>query len=262
MTRIAVLGASGRMGRRVLSTVLASEGLVLVAAVTRGESAALGTDAGVLVGLQPCGVDVAAVGPGCFSNADVVIDFSLPTALDGIWPLLGERALVSGTTGLSPASFARLHAHAARAPVLWAPNFSLGITVLLDLVRRAAAALPEADLEIVEIHHRRKADAPSGTALALQAAVSAGRGHDLAPVHGRSGAVGERPPGEIGVHAVRGGDVVGDHTVWMLGDGERLSFTHQASSRDTFAVGAVRAARWIADRAPGRYTLSQVLGLV
>lgn len=262
MIRIAVLGASGRMGRRVITNVLEGDGLTLVAAVTRSTSSVVGVDAGVLVGLPPCGVDVAVTAPGCFSNADVIIDFSLPSALDGIWPLLGERALVSGTTGLSPATFAQLHAYAARAPVLWAPNFSVGVAVLLDLVRRASAALPEADLEIVEIHHRRKKDAPSGTALALQAAATAGRGQELVPVHGRTGAVGERTPGEIGVHAVRGGDVVGEHTVMLLADGERLSLTHQASSRDTFAAGAVRAARWIATRPPGRYTLPQVLGLV
>jgi 4-hydroxy-tetrahydrodipicolinate reductase len=233
-----------------------------VAAVTRSASSVVGADAGVLAGLPPCGVEVAVVGPGCLRNAEVVVDFSLPGALDALWPILGERALVSGTTGLSPATFAQLHAHAARAAVVWSPNFSLGVAVLLDLVKRAAAALPEADLEIVEIHHRRKKDAPSGTAVALAAAASAGRGAEIPAVHGRSGAVGERPANEIGVHAVRGGEVVGDHTVWLLGDGERLSLSHLASSRDTFAAGAVRTARWIASRPPGRYTLPQVLGLV
>jgi 4-hydroxy-tetrahydrodipicolinate reductase len=172
-----------------------------------------------------------------------VIDFSLPDGLLAALPFLDGQALVTGTTGLDAAGKARVDAYGERAALLAAPNFSAGITLLLDLTRRAAAAFPDAEIEIVEAHHRHKKDAPSGTALALKQAASDG---------GRS----------VQVHALRGGDVVGDHTVWLLADGERIALTHLASSRTTFAKGAVRAARWIAGRAPGRYSMRDVLGLV
>jgi 4-hydroxy-tetrahydrodipicolinate reductase len=168
--------------------------------------------------------------------------------------------LITGTTGGGPALDRSLDRHATGAPLIQAANFSVGVTVLLDLVRRAAAALPEADVEIVETHHRGKRDAPSGTALAFGAAVEAGRG-PLARVFGREGAVGVRPPGELAFHALRGGDVVGEHTVWFLADGERVSITHGATSRRTFALGAVRAARWILGKPPGRYGMDEVAGL-
>jgi 4-hydroxy-tetrahydrodipicolinate reductase len=235
--RVGVLGASGRMGRLVVEQVQAAEDVELVARVGRAE-----------------------LREGCFGDAEVVVDFSSPEALARALPWVGARALVSGTTGLSADQKAALDAQAGRGPVLWAANFSLGIAILQELVRRAAAALPDADVEIVETHHRRKKDAPSGTALALAEAVERARG-PLPRVHGREGAVGERPRAEIGLHAVRGGDVVGDHEVWLLAEGERIGLVHRASSRATFAAGAVRAARFVTGRPPGRYSLHQVLGL-
>jgi 4-hydroxy-tetrahydrodipicolinate reductase len=221
------------MGRLVVELLRADPSWELVAEVGRG-----------------------AVGPGCFGRAAVVVDFSSPEALRGALPALGERALVSGTTGLPADLEEALEAQAARGPVLWAANFSVGIALLRELVARAAAALPEADVEIVEAHHRRKRDAPSGTALALvRSAARSG-----AAIHGRSGLVGPRPAGEVGVHAVRGGGVVGDHDVHFLMEEEAVTLSHRALSRAAFARGAVVAARFVAGRPPRRYAFAEVLG--
>jgi 4-hydroxy-tetrahydrodipicolinate reductase len=231
--RVGVLGASGRMGRHVRDGIEAAPDLELAAAVGRGDD------------------------PAVLRGVDVVVDFSSPAALAAALPALAGVALVTGTTGLDDRTRALRDAHAGTAPLLAAANFSVGITLLTDLVRRAAGALPEADVEIVEIHHRLKADAPSGTALALAAA--AGPGKPL--VHGREGRTGDRPAGVIGIHAVRGGDVVGEHDVHLLLDGEHLRLGHGATSRAVFAHGALRAARWLYGRPPGVYDLSAVLGL-
>jgi 4-hydroxy-tetrahydrodipicolinate reductase len=248
--RVAVLGATGRLGRRVVAGVLAAPDLSLVAAFARGGR---GVDAGLLAGGAPCGVAVSAPGDG--PAADVVIDVSLPGGLQELGGWLGVAAIVSGVTGQDAAGVAWLDAHATRAPVLVAANFSLGVAVLADLVARATAALPDHDVEIIEAHHRHKRDAPSGTALLLAAAAGG------APMtFGRSGHSEGRAAG-IAVHAVRGGDIVGEHQVWLCGEGERLLLGHTATSRDTFAAGAVRAARWVVGRPPGRYQLAQVLGL-
>lgn len=258
---MAVLGASGRTGRLVVQALARARGLRLEAAVVGARSAHLGTDAGLLCGAGELGVPLVAVGPGCFGAAEAVIDFSLPEALAEALPHLGARGLVSGTTGLSTPLLEQLDAQAGRAPVLWAANFSLGVELLKELLARAAVALPEADVEVIETHHRHKRDAPSGTALALAQAVAQARGLDLeaASVHGRRGAVGPRPAGQIGLHALRGGDVTGEHTVWLLADGERIALSHVASDRSTFARGAVAAGRWLLDREPGRYRLADVL---
>ena len=252
--RVGVLGATGRMGRLVLAELLDDPGMVVAAAAARRA----GEDVGTLAGREPVGV---ATGPfAALAGCDVVIDFSLPEALAAALPGLAGVPLVTGTTGLPPAVQAAVDAHAETAPVVQAANFSLGVNLLLDLVRRAAAALPESDVEVVETHHRLKRDAPSGTALALGAAVERGRG-PLVAVHGREGLVGPRGAAEIGFHALRGGDVVGEHTVWFLADGERLSLSHGATSRRTFARGAIRAARWVRGRAAGRSGMAEVLGL-
>jgi 4-hydroxy-tetrahydrodipicolinate reductase len=249
---VGVLGAAGAMGQEVLDVL--GEGMHLHAAVVRPGSSREGHPVpghgGVFRGLQP----------GVFDGCDVVIDFSLPAGLHDALPLLDGMPLVTGTTGIAPDTEPLLARHATTAPQLQAANFSAGVTLLLDLVARAAAALPDADLEVVEAHHRRKRDAPSGTALALVEALQGAR-EGGRPVHGRDGAVGPRSRDEIGVHAIRGGDVVGDHTVWLLADGERLSLQHIASRRGTFAAGAVRAAQWIVDQRPGSYTMRHVLGL-
>lgn len=257
--RIAVLG-TGRMGRLVIAEVLEADDLALAAVMTRPGSASLGIDAGVLAGRGACGVEVSEL---CPVDADVLVDFSLPDGLRAALPLLGEAALVSGTTGLDEEDRRLLQRRAERGPVLHAANFSTGVNLLLDLVAQAAKALPDYDLEIVESHHHHKRDAPSGTALALGRSAAEARGVTLEDVvvHGRHGDTGARPPGQIGMHALRLGDVAGEHTVTVAGPGERLVLGHVASSRQTFASGAVRAARWIAGRPAGTYSMRDVLGL-
>jgi len=193
----------------------------------------------------------------------VIIDFSLPDGTARLLELVENQALIVGTTGLSPETVAGLAAHAERAPVLRASNFSTGVTLLTELVARAARALPDYDLEIVEMHHRHKRDAPSGTARSLAEAAAFARDVSLSEraIYGREGEVGPRPGGEIGLHAVRGGDVAGEHTVYLAGSGERLMLGHLATSRQAFAEGALRAAAWIADRPAGAYEMRDVLGL-
>lgn len=262
--KVGILGATGRVGRLLVRATLDAPDLALAAAITRPSSTALGLDAGTLVGLPPCGTAITAVGPDDHLDAlDVVIDFSLPEGIAHALPLLAGIPLVSGTTGLDDAQATRLERHAESAPLLVAANFSTGVTLLLDLAERAARALPDYHVEIVETHHRRKRDAPSGTAWALGESVASARQLDLSDVarHGREGQTGERTDSEIGFHALRGGDVVGEHTVWLNGPGERISLGHQATRRETFAFGALRAARWVQGRPPGRYTMADVLAL-
>lgn len=188
------------------------------------------------------------------ADAEVIIDFSLPEGCARLLALYPQTPLVIGTTGLTDQTLAAIAAH--RAPVVHASNFSTGVTVLLDLVETAARALPDYDLEIVEMHHRFKVDAPSGTARSL--ALASGR---TPLTHGREGHTGERPRGGIGMHALRGGDVAGEHTVYLAGPGERLQLGHLATSRATFAQGAIRAARWVIGKPPGVYDMKDVLGL-
>jgi len=235
---IGVLGVPGRMARQVIAAILESEDLALRAAVARPGSPHVGEDAGTLAGGPRCGIGVSD-DPRSLAEVDVVVDFSTPVALAAALPAIARRPLVTGTTGLDAATRARRDAHATGAPLLAAANFSVGIAVLRDLVRRATAALPDAEVEIVEAHHRHKKDAPSGTALSL--ADAAGR--------------------EVKMHSMRGGDVVGEHDVFLLMDGERLRLGHSATSRATFARGALRAARWIHGRPAGAYDLAAVLGL-
>lgn len=263
MIRIGVLGATGRMGRLVIDEVVRTEGLVLAAAITRAGSTHLGTDAGQLAGAGSAGVAIATLSDDAFAGCDVVIDFSSPGALSRALPHLGSAALVTGTTGLDADLIDALVQRSQDHAILIAANFSTGVTLLRDLVERAARALPDYDLEILEAHHRHKRDAPSGTALALGEDAARGRGWELSEVavHGRGGEVGPRPAKEIGFHAIRGGGIIGEHQVWLTGAGERISLSHSAIQRSTFAEGAVRAARWIAGRPAGRYGLRDVLGL-
>jgi 4-hydroxy-tetrahydrodipicolinate reductase len=221
-----------------------------------------GRDAGELAGVGPIGV---AVTPelDALAGADVVVDFSTPAVLARACAVASAAgiAIASGTTGLDADATAALEAAATKVPVLWEPNMSVGVHVLSTLVARAVAALGAGyDIEIVEAHHRMKVDAPSGTALRLAAVAKEARNADTRFVHGREGRPGARAGDEIGVLAMRGGDVIGDHTVFLLGDGERLELTHKASSRDLFARGALRAGSWLVGRPAGRYGLSDVLG--
>ena len=250
------------MGRAIVRLAAETNDLEIACAVSMSDA---GADAGELAGIKRIGVavtrDLAAVEA---SGAHVVIDFSGASAVADVAGAATRAgaALVSGTTGLGEDAKAALDRASAHIAVLWEPNMSVGVHVLGELVRRAVAALgPTFDIEIVETHHRMKMDAPSGTALRLAESAAQARG-DMRLVHGRGGPLAGSParaPNEIGIHSVRGGDVVGDHSVHLIGDGERLELVHRATSRDVFAHGALRAARWIHEKPAGRYALADVI---
>jgi 4-hydroxy-tetrahydrodipicolinate reductase len=264
--RIAVLGADGRMGRALTRAVLAAAPrATLTAACERPGHAAIGKDAGALAGAEAIGVALTAELPAK-GAADVWIDFTTASATESVTIAANAAgaALVIGTTGLGAHARAAIEFAALKVPVVYAANYSVGINVMLELIADAARALgPDYDLEIVEAHHRAKHDAPSGTALRLAEALAEATGRDLATAarYARHGDVGPRTASEIGIQTLRGGDVVGDHTVFFLGHGDRIEITHRASSRDTFAVGAVRAALWVAGRGPALYDMRNVLGI-
>lgn len=264
--RIAILGAAGRMGRALIATVASTPGAVLAAAIDRPQAAEQGMDAGLLAGLAPTGVLVTADLAAALATSDVLIDFTRP---EGTLAAIAAcrsagKAIVIGTTGFTPEQKA-LIAEATRViAVCQAANFSVGVNVLLKLVEDAARTLGDAyDVEIVEAHHRHKVDAPSGTALALGEAAAAGLQRNLREVaiYGREGHTGARKTETIGFATVRGGDVIGDHTVMYLGDGERVELSHKASSRGNFAGGAVRAALWLAGKPASSYSMRDVLAL-
>jgi 4-hydroxy-tetrahydrodipicolinate reductase len=262
--RIAVLGADGRMGRALTRAVVAAGGgAKLTAACERAGHPAIGKDAGVLAGGETLGVSVIGSLPPK-GAADVWIDFTSAQATETVCKAAtaAEAALVVGTTGLGPETRAAMESAARKVAVVYATNYSVGINVLRAVVAEAARALgPAYDIEIVETHHRAKRDAPSGTALTLAESVAAATGRQLetAARYARHGDVGPRTPGEIGLQAVRGGDVIGDHTVHLLGQGERIELTHRATNRDLFARGALRAARFLHGKPAGRYTMADVL---
>ncbi|HET6147480.1 MAG TPA: 4-hydroxy-tetrahydrodipicolinate reductase [Polyangia bacterium] len=272
-TLIGVLGATGKMGGAIIRTILATPGATLAAAVERAGHPALGQDAGVIASGVSAGVPITTGTPA--NKTDVWIDFSIPVATLAAARAAASRgvAMVIGTTGLSPDDREELRAASRQIPIVFTPNMSVGVTMLLKLVADAARVLgPGYDLEIVETHHRAKRDAPSGTALRLAEALADATGRDLGATarYQRHGEIGPRTNEEIGIQTVRGGDVVGDHTVHFLGTGERIEITHRATSRDTFAHGAVRAALWLAGagaggtgqrRPPGLYDMRDVLGL-
>lgn len=259
MIRIAVVGAAGRMGQTLLRLAAEADDLRVTGAIVRPGSAADGEAVPGHDGLAYTGDPAAGL-----ASAEVVLDFAAPPAGEPLVKHCAENgaALLVGTTGLTTETRAALEAAARRTAVLVAPNTSLGVNVLLDLVRRTAAALgDEYDIEIVEAHHARKADAPSGTALRLgeEAASARGRELDAVAVHDREGQMGPRGSGDIGFSVIRGGDIAGEHTVYFAGPGERIELTHRASSRDTFARGALNSARWLAGRGPGLYDMNDVL---
>jgi len=266
LIRAAVAGAAGKMGRRILAVLRAESDFTVSGAFERPESPHVGQDAGVVAGQPPLDVPVTAGLASALSRsaADVVIDFTAPAASLEHAQLCAEKgvALVVGTTGFTAQGKAELAACAQSVPILFAPNMSVGVNVLFRLVAQAARALgPEYEIEIVETHHRHKRDSPSGTAVRLAEVAADASSLDprTACVYERHGDVGPRKPGTIGVQALRGGDVVGDHTVFFLADGERLELTHRATSRDNFARGAVRAARFVVAQKPGLYDMQDVL---
>ena len=263
---LVVCGAAGRMGRLLVALAREDPHLAVVGAVEAAAHPALGRDAGEVAGGPALGVTVVGeLGPVCRPE-HVVLDFTAPEAALAHARVAVERGagLVVGTTGLSPEQDRELRARAGRTRAVIAPNMSVGVTVLTELVAQAARLLGDGfEAEIVELHHHDKKDAPSGTALALGRAIAAARGQDFARlgVLARQGLVGARSRQEIGVVALRAGDVVGDHTVVFGGLGERLELVHRAQSRECLARGALRAARWVAEQRPGLYSMRDVLGL-
>ena len=269
-TRILLIGAAGRMGQ-TLARLLAGgsfPGLALAAAVDRPDSPLIGQDAGSAAGAKALGVKISGdLDAALAAGASVAVDFSFHAASAAAATKMAAAGVpwIVGTTGLDEAEKAAIAAAARKIPVVLAANMSVGVNLLYALVEQAARALKGRgyDCEIIERHHRRKKDAPSGTALYLGEAAAQGFGWNLkdVAVDGRTGIPGERPEKEIGFHAVRGGDIVGDHTVLFAADGECIELSHRATSRDTLALGALRAAAWLPGRAPALYNMRDVLGL-
>jgi 4-hydroxy-tetrahydrodipicolinate reductase len=265
MLNIAITGAGGRMGRMLVEAVLASSDCRLSGALDTPASASIGQDAGAFAG-RPTGIQVTADLHAGLAGAHVLIDFTRPEgtlAHLAACRELGVRAVI-GTTGFSPEQKAQIAAHAKAVATVFAANMSVGVNVMLRLLEQATRALGEGyDIEVIEAHHKHKVDAPSGTALAMGEVLARARGVDLAQqgVFERHGHTGERAPGSIGFATVRGGDIVGEHTVMFAGTGERIEIAHKSSSRANYADGSLRAARFLAGRAPGLYDMGDVLGL-
>ncbi len=264
-TRVGIHGAAGKMGRALIQAVQAHAGLRLAAAIDRSDVPELGKDAGLLAGSRSAGVMISGGLDAAAPQFDVLVDFTRPdgalSALDAC--LKHRKAMVIGTTGFSPEQKQRIAQAAGQIPVCLSANFSIGVNLCLKLLEQAGQALGDTfDIEIVEAHHRAKVDAPSGTALAMGEAVARGAGRDLkdCALYERHGHTGARDRQTIGFSTIRGGDVVGDHTVMFLGDGERVEISHRATSRMNFANGAVRAAAWLSGRKPGLYSMLDVLG--
>jgi 4-hydroxy-tetrahydrodipicolinate reductase len=263
MIQVVISGAAGRMGRTLVRLVQESQDLKLVGAVEAPGHPCLGSDAGLLAGAGDLGVPIADALPETF---DALVDFSLPEGSLGRIEACAAAGLpcVVGTTGFSAEQRARIKAAAERTAVVLSPNMSVGVNVLFHVAAELARTLgAEYDIEILEAHHRFKKDAPSGTALKVAEEIAKATGRNLAEaaVHGRGPGHPARRPGEIGIHAIRGGDIVGEHIIYYSALGERLELKHVAHSRETFARGALRAARWVADRGPGLYSMADVLGL-
>ncbi len=264
--RIAVVGAAGRMGRMLIEAIHGSGNCVLSGALERSGSPALGQDAGAFVGAPAANVTITDDMETAFASANAVLDFTAPVATLQFAAFCASRSIIHviGTTGLSAEDHTAIDQAAQHTVIVQSGNMSLGVNLLSALVKRATAALDESfDIEILEMHHRMKVDAPSGTALLLGEAAAAGREISLAQhsVRVRDGHTGSRQNGDIGFAALRGGTVVGDHTVILAGTGERIELRHIAEDRGIFAQGAVKAALWARNRSPGRYTMMDVLGL-
>jgi 4-hydroxy-tetrahydrodipicolinate reductase len=264
--KMGVIGCGGRMGRMLIAEIAGSDGCALAGGTAAPGSAYLGGDLGELAGIGRIGLTTGSATGDLLRVSDVGIEFTTAAATAAHATLAAEigKPMVIGTTGLSSAEAAAVHEAAKRIPIVWAANTSLGINLLLGLVEQAAARLGlDWDIEIVEMHHRGKADAPSGTALALGRAAATGRKVSLDAVaqRGRDGITGPRKSGDIGFAALRGGDAVGDHHVIFAGAGERLELSHRATNRAIYAKGAVRAARWVAAKPPGLYGMKDILEL-
>ncbi len=264
--RLIVVGAAGRMGRALVRAVTEAEGAKISAAIEREGSGFIGQDCGELAGTGPLGVPVTTDALTAFANADGVLDFTVPAASLHFAELAAQARIVHviGTTGWTGDDEAPLKAASRHARIVKSGNMSLGVNLLASLVRKAAAALDaDFDIEVLEMHHKHKVDAPSGTALLLGEAAAEGRGISLDEhaVRVRDGIMEPRRPGDIGFATLRGGSVIGEHSVILAGEGERIELTHRAEDRQLFARGAVKAALWAFDQKPGFYSMADVLGL-
>lgn len=266
MTRIAISGAGGRMGRALIQAVVATEGATLAAAIERPDSSLIGSDAGELAGVGALGVKVSGDLAAVAGDFDVLIDFTVPAATAANIEICRKagKKIVIGTTGLSEEQKAALQKASAEIGLVYSGNYSIGVNVSLRLLELAAKTFGDTvDVEIIEAHHRHKIDAPSGTALMMGEAVAGALDRDLkdVAVYERYGHTGARDRQTIGFQTIRGGDIVGDHNVMFIGEGERVEIRHVATSRMNFANGAVRAAVWLGDKPAGRYDMRDVLNL-
>ena len=266
MTNIAVIGAGGRMGKALIETIAATDGVQLKGALEDPQSSLIGVDAGELAGIGRINIALVASLQEIVGDFDILIDFSIPsvTAANAAFCAAHGKKMVIGTTGLDQAQLQSVMQASHSNAVCMASNYATGVNLCFKLAELAASVLgDEVDIEISEAHHRHKIDAPSGTALSLGESVAGALGRDLkqVAVYGREGQTGARNPETIGFATVRAGDIVGDHTVLFAGEGERIEITHKASSRMAFARGAVRAAKWLATQEPGLFDMQDVLGL-
>lgn len=266
MIKAIVTGAAGRMGSRIISIIRETEGIELSGALERAGNIALGKDAGIFSGGGASGVSITSSLEQILGQGDVVIDFTAAEATLENLKVVSKagKAMVIGSTGFTSAQIEEIKKICKKIPCIMSANMSVGVNVMLKVLRDTARTLGEEyDVEIVEAHHRLKKDAPSGTALMMARCLTdaLGRNLDEVGVYARHGIIGERSKKEIGIQTIRGGDIVGDHTVIFAGTGERLEFTHRAHTRDNFARGAVRAAIWVAGKKPGLYDMQDVLGL-
>ena len=264
MVKIVVLGAAGRMGRRLVACSSNYPEIDVVGGIEQPGSSAVGKDLGEIAGIGKTGVTIGDSPAGVIAGADVCIDFTYHSSTVSFLPVIVEhkKAFVICTTGFDDEELKQIQDAAKKIPVLLSPNMSVGVNLLFDLVGEVSSKLGEEyNIEIVEAHHNRKKDSPSGTAAKLANIAAEARGRNMARdgVYGRKGMVGERKATEIGVHAVRAGDIVGEHTVIFAGPGERVELVHRAHSRDTFANGALKAAVFLADKTPGMYSMKDVL---
>lgn len=266
MIKVIVAGAAGRMGSRLVALIKDSAALTLTGAVESNGHVSIGEDAGENAGCGKTGVPITDDLSALLDRGEVVIDFSTPQSSLAHLRTVAQhrRAMVIGTTGFSPQELDELKSLARQVPCVFSPNMSVGVNVIFKVIAEMAKTLGEEyDLEVIEAHHRLKKDAPSGTALKMAEVLARAVNRDLAQVgvYARKGLIGERKHGEIGIQTIRAGDIVGDHTVLFGGIGERIEVVHRVQSRDTFARGALRAARWVVKQPPGLYDMQDVLGL-
>ncbi len=264
--KVAIIGAAGRMGGRLIHAVLEADGLELSGATERPGHPQIGTDAGLLAGAGELGVKISDDLVAVMTTADVLIDFTFPEVTLNNLEICAQQGkmIVSGSTGFTPEQKAQVEKYAEQIPVVLAPNMSVGVNACFKLLKEAANILgDDFDVEVVEMHHNQKKDSPSGTAVRMGEVVADALGRDynkVANFH-REGMCGERTKAEIGMQTVRGGDIVGEHTVYFIGMGERIEISHRAMSRDMFARGAVRACQWLQQKESGLYDMQDVLGL-